>query len=74
MARATAVTQMVDAVALKAQKSVLSTSLKTEIEDFFRKREECMSAYYRIKIHFRSQSEIITSTQWFKVGFEQKRW
>ncbi len=29
--------------------------------------KECMSAYYRIKIHFRSQSEVITST---KVGLE----
>lgn len=27
---------------------------------------------HSIKIHFRSQSEVITSTRWFKVGFEQK--
>ncbi len=37
--------------------------------------KECMSAYYRINIYIRSQSEVITSTPWlfgvpFHVGFE----
>ncbi len=41
MTRATAVTQKINAVVLKAQ-TVLSTSVNTEVEDFSRKREEWM--------------------------------
>ncbi len=37
MTRATAVTQKINAVVLKAQ-TVLSTSVNTEVEDFSRKR------------------------------------
>ncbi len=34
--------------------------------------KECMSAYNWIKIHFRPQSEVFKSTQWwFKAGFKQ---
>ncbi len=37
--------------------------------------KERMSAYYRIKIHFRSESEVITNIWWwFKVGFEQNNY
>ncbi len=40
MARATAVSQKVDAVALKAQKTIEHEPKNTEVEDFFHKREE----------------------------------
>ncbi len=36
--------------------------------------KERMSVYYRIKIHFRSESEVITIWWWFKVGFEQNNY
>ncbi len=47
MNRATAVTQKVDTVALKAQ-TVLSTSVNNKVEDFSHKRVELMlsSCYY----------------------------
>ncbi len=55
MARETAVTQKVDAVALKAQKTVLSTSVKTPKLRTFSAREKRVNAEFLLLLVFKNR-------------------
>ncbi len=55
MVRATAVTQKFDAVALKAQKAVLSTSVKTQKLNTFSAREKRVNAEFLFLLVFKNR-------------------